>query len=104
MVNLIVVALGVWRISSLLVNEDGPAYIFGKLRTRVGIRFNHYSQPYAENDLAELFLCVWCLSVWVGLVMAILWIISPTLTLYLSLPFAFSTVAIIVEKIVYYKE
>jgi hypothetical protein len=99
MVNLIVVALAVWRISSLLVREDGPGDILAKFRFAIGIKYNKFSQQYAENKFAELFLCVWCLSVWVGIVVAILWFFFPVATFYLSLPFALSTIAIIVDEI-----
>jgi hypothetical protein len=99
MVELIVIALAVWRISSLFVREDGPRDILGKFRAIIGIKFDEYNQPYSTNSLAELFSCVWCLSLWVGVGMTILWLFSPEVAFYLSLPFAFSAVAIIIEKI-----
>lgn len=49
--------LAVWRITSLLTNEDGPGDIFEHMRER----FN----PYGVFD------CFWCTSVWVAIPFAL---------------------------------
>lgn len=53
--NRLVRALGIWRVSYMLVIEDGPADVFDTLRR------------YANRGpLSSLFACVYCMSVWVS--------------------------------------
>lgn len=72
--NLIIASLIVWRVTSFLYRERGLFNIFGRLRNLLGI----YQIPKKENDiisydlesdneLGKMFLCFWCLSVWVSL-------------------------------------
>ena len=58
--------LAVWRISNLLVNEQGPGDVLGLLRDRIGVAYDEHSRAYGKNILASAFTCIWCLSVWVG--------------------------------------
>lgn len=51
--------LATWRLSSLLVKENGPARMFALVRERVGA-----NEPGEMIGLAELFSCIWCMSVW----------------------------------------
>jgi len=67
-------SLFVWRICSLLVREEGPFSIFDRLRHLVGVKQNELSINYGETFLSKLFSCVWCMSVWVALPVAILFI------------------------------
>jgi hypothetical protein len=62
----------------MLANESGPAAVFVRLRRAVGLASVAVQGPdggweqmqTASNPVAELFLCVWCLSVWTaGLLM-----------------------------------
>jgi hypothetical protein len=48
-------ALATWRVAHLLAEEDGPADLVVRLRTRLGSR-----------PLGELMDCFYCLSVWVA--------------------------------------
>lgn len=84
-VPLFVAALACWRITNMLLREDGPLDLFVKYRTFMG----------RYPKLAPLAYCVYCLSVWVGVVAAAL-AFSPAWPLLA--PFALSAVAIGVEK------
>jgi len=86
--DLIIFGLATWRISSILVNEDGPFDVFFKMRERFkeGLFFD------------SLFSCVWCISVWVAILLTLHAIMNKTLTLYLMLPFALSAIAVILEE------
>ena len=66
----LILALATWRISKLLISESGPYEVLAKLRDVVGITYNEHSLPVATNELAKLFLCIWCMSIWVGLLLA----------------------------------
>jgi type IV secretory pathway VirB3-like protein len=98
--DIIILSLAVWRVTSLLVSEDGPFNVFAKMRYLLGVRYNERSEPYGLNVVSEMLLCVWCASLWVALFAAIMYIFLGTIIIYVSLPFALSTGAVIIEKIV----
>lgn len=65
--RLILLSLATWRISSLLVREGGPGDMFAYLRYRVGVRYDEHSNPYGTTFLSTIFTCIFCLSMWIGL-------------------------------------
>ncbi len=95
----IILAFATWRISSLLKREAGPWDIFDKVRNFLGVKYDEHSEPYGTSMLSKMVLCVWCNSVWVGGMWAILYLISP-LFVWLALPFALSAGAILIECVV----
>lgn len=119
LVDLIVLALATWRLSSLLVGEDGPFDIFRSFRSFVGA--GEFSQAgmdaerltpqeiervmmnagRPEGFLAGLLSCVWCTSIWVALALALAVYLLPTITFYVALVFALSTMAILVQELVH---
>lgn len=60
-----------WRVTHLLVHEDGPFNILGKFRHLIGVRYDARSVPYGSNVIGEAFTCMWCLSVWVGVFLSV---------------------------------
>lgn len=65
--RLVELALAVWRLSSLLVKEDGPGYVFKKLRMASGVIYDDKTdQAVSWNDWTPL-TCVLCTSLYVGL-------------------------------------
>jgi len=97
---LLVLSLATWRIASLLVNEAGPWDVFLKLRERLGFTHDNSKNKVILPDgfVGELFSCIWCCSLWAGILWTGLYFLSPDLTLILAAPFAFSTVAILVQS------
>lgn len=93
--DILVLVFATWRVSSLLVNEDGPGNVFDKLRYWTGVRDNEYSQPEGTNVLSHALTCVWCVSIWIGLFWTVLY--SLTGIMWPALPFALSAGAILVE-------
>lgn len=63
--DLLLVALATWRLTSLLLYEDGPWAAFHRLRAWAGVY-----RGGEMTTLAVLFSCVWCMSVWIGLLLA----------------------------------
>lgn len=91
-VSLACKALATWRIAHMLVNEDGPDDVIINLRTYLTRPFEFApNQLMYERVLKGMFSCVWCMSIWVGLVLSIL----PTRA---SVPFALSAVAIAIDE------
>lgn len=63
-------ALATWRIAFLLVNERAPYALAARLRYAVGVRTDERGKPFAETELGQVFLCMYCLSVWIGMALA----------------------------------
>lgn len=82
--KLVVAGLATWRLSSLLLYESGPLGVFMHLR----------SLAAQTSFTTQLFSCMYCMSVWVGLLCAVLLVTDWWLSL---LPFALSAVAILVD-------
>ena len=86
--DLVILGLATWRISYMLVWENGPWDIFE--------RYRHALEPEHFGD--KLFSCVWCLSVWIGAIFVLSAIIDKTITVYVASVFALSAVAIIITE------
>lgn len=56
----ILLSLSVWRISRIVVMEDGPGDVFRLIRERLGI---HMQDTWLRRGLA----CIGCISFWLGL-------------------------------------
>jgi len=113
---LVVLALATWRLSSLLVEEDGPFGIFRSLRAFAGAgEFSQHGMDATkltaeeiekvmmragrpEGFLAGLLSCVWCTSVWAGALWVIMALAAPTATFYVALVFALSAAAIFLQE------
>ena len=90
-------ALATWRLTSLLVWEDGPFEIFARLRLHLGVRYDDMSQPYGKNWLARGIACPACASVWFGIMWAVAYWLWPDVV-WVALPFALSAGAIALER------
>lgn len=66
-VELIVYALATWRLTTLLMDEDGPFDILKKLREFLGV-----NNEESEGFFYKLFNCHWCLSMWTAAAMFLL--------------------------------
>lgn len=80
MLRMIRLTLATWRLSSLLVQEAGPANVFGRLRDNT---------PHGGA-----LDCLWCASVWVALLVLILNRVAPWLVDALAI----SAAAIAVDR------
>jgi len=69
--QIIILSLATWRLASLLVQEDGPFDVFGKLRHAAGVRYDERSVAYGTNPVAQALTCIWCASVWAALGMCL---------------------------------
>lgn len=101
LVDLIILSLGIWRFSALLSYERGPSDMFAGLRARMGIGHDDDGTPVSWPDtfLAGLFSCVWCLSVWIAILMAIVYWARPEIARGIMFPFALSAGAVLMESV-----
>lgn len=91
----LILALATWRISNLLVNEDGPWSMFARVRAWAGVRYNMVT---LERESGGAFTCIWCMSIWIGLCWALAWRVWPDMALWVATPFALSAGAILVDR------
>lgn len=94
-----ILALSAWRLASLVANEDGPWMIFKRIRQRAEQWCDQY-KFCRELGLSELLTCEWCNSVWIGIGLTLLYLWKGETIFYLSLPFALSTVVIVIKYVV----
>lgn len=97
--NILVLILATWRLSSLLASEPGPLDVLGRLRHLIGVRLDTDGEPYGTNELARGLMCVWCNSLWIGLGWAALHYVAPSVTFWLALPLALSAGTVVIEEI-----
>ena len=105
--ELLIGGLAVWRVSALIAYERGPFAIFTRIRIAAGI--NHFDDgtPITDGptvrgihgEFAKLFMCVWCLSPWIGLVWFGSFALWPAVTMVASSVLALSSLAILVERV-----
>jgi hypothetical protein len=88
LLHFLILGLATWRISSLLTNdsEHGP---FGTLS---------FIRKYGRR-LSEVFECLWCCSIWIGVILTVAYYYVPVYTAWLCMPLAFSALAIAWERI-----
>ena len=99
MLELLLSVLATWRVSSMLVREDGPDDVFAKLRMFTGMKYDEYSNPYGTNLISSLLSCVWCTSVWVAFIIAA--IDKPAnIRKFLQRAMALSAGAIIIDEVI----
>jgi hypothetical protein len=85
----------------MLSYEKGPWYLFQNVRGLFGIEHDDAGEPsqWPDTMLANLLVCVWCLSVWVGAFVTGLYLINPALIRTIMIPFALSTGAVVIERL-----
>lgn len=97
MLDFVILALATWRLTSLLVWEDGPFQVFARLRHLLGVRYDEQSQPYGSNWLAKGVICPACASMWFALFWATFYFFWSRCA-WLALPFALSAASIALER------
>ena len=91
----VLVCLATWRITHLLMVEDGPWFLVRRLRESFGVVHDvDDGSPIAHPD-GSVFACFLCLSVWVALVDVLL---AWGVLWFVLVPFAVSAVAIWAER------
>ena len=84
-------ALATWRLTKMIMSEDGPYEVFPKLNHALGVRYNENNIKFGINEAGNMMVCKLCLSFWVGLLFTLL----PKV---FAMPFAFSAAMIWLDK------
>lgn len=82
----------------MISTEDGPFDIFIRIRALLGVRYDAWGKPILNGTFARGISCLWCCSVWVGLVCAAL--STPSLLLLIPLAFAYSAFSVVFDAVV----
>jgi len=70
---IVLAVLSVWRVVHLIAKEDGPFYVFGRLREFAGVRYASGTEEFvADTMIGNLLLCPLCLSVWFAIPPAVI--------------------------------
>ena len=96
MIKLISMGLATWRMSRMFydLEEDGPFDVLHRIRMKAGI----WSTLEPDTMAGRAITCPYCVSWWVGLLFATLYIVSPKLAFIASLPFSLSAVVILMYE------
>lgn len=99
MLEFLILSLATFRIAYFLVEESGPWHVAEKLRELAGLRANENGWTDPNGGFwAQLLSCIYCTSVWVALLLTLLYLVSSGIAFMVALPFAFSTVAILLYE------
>ena len=97
--NYLILALAVFRLSSLFAEEEGPFHLFDRIRHFIGVRYDVNGLPMGNNVIANGITCVWCNSVWFGTIITVAYYLMPDITILLCLPLSLSAAAVIVWRV-----
>lgn len=89
--TIFLMALATFRLSTLLSDEAGPYNILGLMRAKA-LHLNY--------ELHEGLTCMYCNSIWIGALFTLLYIVNPTIALYVAMPFALSCPIVLLEEYV----
>lgn len=92
--ELVLGAVATWRISHMLLNENGPFEVFRHAREMLGVQYSEFDESKVIAFKYEITTCIWCLSMWIGgFVTAGLWL-WPGVFAWLLLPYVFSAFSV----------
>lgn len=96
----VLIALATWRLSSMIVREDGPLLLFFRLREAVGITHDEDRHILTVPDRfwSNLLSCVWCSSIWIAADWMVLWTLLPSVAVPLAAIFAASAIAVAFDR------
>lgn len=110
MYNLILLSLSTWRMSSMIRDEAGPYSIFERFRAWAGITEAYYNgkrELYSNGTLlSDILQCFWCLSIWVGAIVALIAVVFRVISLseFIFYTLSNSAIAILIETKLFTKE
>lgn len=97
-VDLVILGLAVFRLSSLISEERGPYNIFGKIRAALGEYQDVYGIRRSTTEIGQGIMCLACCSVWWGVIVAVLYYLWAGVV-WGCLPLALSALAMMVSNL-----
>ena len=98
--NLLILSLAVYRLSSLFAFEDGPFSMFQKLRGFTGVVLDEDDEQEGTNEVSKAIICPFCNSLWISLGLIAFFFLIPNITIILALPFALSAPTCLINEVI----
>jgi hypothetical protein len=97
--DILILILVTYRVADMLADptQVGPFNLLLKFRNKVGVRFDEHSAPYGENNFADGLLCIYCNSIWIGIILTLLYMLN--IPMIILLPIALSAGAILASRL-----
>lgn len=97
--SIITGAIATWRIAHMLLLENGPWRVFRRAREALGVVYwDGTDDNTAVQDYKyEITVCIWCLSMWVGGIVAAITALHPR-AYALFIPYVYSAIAVMLDK------
>lgn len=99
LVMLLVSGLASWRLTYMLIEDDGPLDVFAKFRKFVGVTYDEHGYPVPKTSFSKGLMCFYCQSIWWGFIFGLSYVFLREATLLLAFPFALSTVALLIRRL-----
>jgi hypothetical protein len=98
--DFLILVLATFRISSLVADEDGPLGVLEYLRELAGIKRDERGSTYGTNNFAVGVICLWCNSLWIGILLTILYLWFGQMFIFICWPLALSAVTMVISRYV----
>lgn len=72
--ELVFFSLLTWRITVLATFDRGPGDVLTKFRSIIGIVYDERSNRQSTTMLGEILNCHFCASMWIGWIVALVWL------------------------------
>jgi hypothetical protein len=96
MTDLLILGFATWRISHFISNDEMFPFLEW-IRVKCGVSYDDKNERYAKNWIAKQILCQWCNSLWIGIVLTLLYWLFPEFSMFAVLPWALSTIGILIQ-------
>lgn len=97
--SFVVLAVATFRLGSLLAREAGPLDILLRIRHWLGVRYTKENVPVGTNMLSRMALCLYCNTIWIGIILTAVYLLTPVIVFWVCVPFALSGVAVLADQI-----
>jgi hypothetical protein len=98
--NCLILLSALWRVCSLVANEEGPFGVFDRLR-RICLRLTRKNKFFGALHLYQGLVCEWCNSIWFAVPLVLAWILLGDVVVLVVLPLAFSAWVIVLKYAVH---
>lgn len=93
----VILSFAASRLGSLLAREHGPYDILDRIRYILGVRYNELNHPVGTNMPSNMILCVYCNTVWIGILFTGLYLLLGYVFILICLPLAISAGALLID-------
>ena len=97
-ISFVILSFATCRLGSLFAREPGPFDILDRFRYILGARYNELNEMYGTTMLSRMILCMHCNTIWIGTILAVLYLIFGIYVMIACLPFAISAAALFIDN------